>query len=303
MVDALNIQKITKRYLDGFTALKRVSFQVKKGSFFALLGPNGAGKTSLISLISQLTDPTNGSVEVLGTPIEKDPVFAKQNLGIVPQEVNVNIFLTVEQILTFNGGFYGLNKTTLALRIPKVLKQLKLWNKKDVQARFLSGGMKRRLMIARALIHEPQILLLDEPTAGVDVEIRTETWSFLKELNQQGLTILLTTHYMEEAERLCDHVVVLDQGQVMFDGRMAALLDKFDEEVVQLFFDEESQKRAIPRYLTRIDSESASVKIDRNRSLQSVLIDCNDRGVKVKRLDILESRLEKTITSLARKKR
>ncbi|MDF5399193.1 ABC transporter ATP-binding protein, partial [Vibrio parahaemolyticus] len=200
---ALEIEQLRKTYAGGFEALKGISLQVKKGDFYALLGPNGAGKSTTIGIISSLVNKTSGTTKVFGYDIDTDLELAKQNLGLVPQEFNFNQFETVEQIVMQQAGYYGVSKVLAKERAEKYLKKLDLWEKRQERARNLSGGMKRRLMIARALMHEPQLLILDEPTAGVDIELRRSMWGFLKEINQeQGITIILTTHYLEEAEML-----------------------------------------------------------------------------------------------------
>ncbi|MDF4311122.1 ABC transporter ATP-binding protein, partial [Vibrio parahaemolyticus] len=204
---ALEIEQLRKTYAGGFEALKGISLQVKKGDFYALLGPNGAGKSTTIGIISSLVNKTSGVAKVFGYDIDTDLELAKQNLGLVPQEFNFNQFETVEQIVIQQAGYYGVSKILAKERAEKYLKKLDLWEKRKERARNLSGGMKRRLMIARALMHEPKLLILDEPTAGVDIELRRSMWDFLKEINQQqGITIILTTHYLEEAEMLCRNI-------------------------------------------------------------------------------------------------
>ena len=208
---ALEIEQLRKTYAGGFEALKGISLQVKKGDFYALLGPNGAGKSTTIGIISSLVNKTSGTTKVFGYDIDTDLELAKQNLGLVPQEFNFNQFETVEQIVMQQAGYYGVSKVLAKERAEKYLKKLDLWEKRKERARNLSGGMKRRLMIARALMHEPQLLILDEPTAGVDIELRRSMWEFLKEINQeQGITIILTTHYLEEAEMLCRNIGIIN---------------------------------------------------------------------------------------------
>ena len=302
MAYALNIKNLSKRYSDGLKALSKVSLQVNEGDFFALLGPNGAGKTSLINIITQLNHADEGEVEVFGLSPKSHSIDVKKMVGLVPQEFNFNMFLTVEQILSYSAGYYGVPESVRASKINSVLKRLNLSSKKNVMARFLSGGMKRRLMIARALMHSPRLLLLDEPTAGVDVEIRQETWSFLKELNEKGLTIILTTHYLEEAERLCNAASVLHLGKVRFSGKMRQLLKTFCEEDIQFFFSEDVQKTSMPKYFDIVDRNSARVTLNDRRTLQKVFNDCQENGLHVDRIDVLESRLEKTLTSLSKEK-
>ncbi|MDF5533514.1 ABC transporter ATP-binding protein, partial [Vibrio parahaemolyticus] len=218
---ALEIEQLRKTYAGGFEALKGISLQVKKGDFYALLGPNGAGKSTTIGIISSLVNKTSGTTKVFGYDIDTDLELAKQNLGLVPQEFNFNQFETVEQIVMQQAGYYGVSKVLAKERAEKYLKKLDLWEKRQERARNLSGGMKRRLMIARALMHEPQLLILDEPTAGVDIELRRSMWGFLKEINQeQGITIILTTHYLEEAEMLCRNIGIINRGELIENTTM-----------------------------------------------------------------------------------
>lgn len=230
MNPAIEITGLKKRYETGkntyMEALKGVSLSIPKGEFFALLGPNGAGKTTLISILSSLALKSEGTVEVQGISIDKDPNTVKSFIGLVPQEFNFDIFGKVINIVLDQAGFYGIPRAEALPYAEKLLKDLGLWDKKDQQAQALSGGMKRRLMIARALIHKPQILLLDEPTAGVDVELRRQMWDFLRELNAAGTTIVLTTHYLEEAEMLCRRVAIINKGEIIEQGSVKELLSK-----------------------------------------------------------------------------
>ncbi|MDF1833179.1 MAG: ABC transporter ATP-binding protein, partial [Porticoccaceae bacterium] len=211
---ALSIKGLTKTYGNGFQALKGVDLDVMPGDFFALLGPNGAGKSTIIGIISSLVRKTTGSVAVFGQDIDKDFARAKKNVGVVPQEFNFNQFEKVFDIVVTQAGYYGLPRKVAEQRAEKYLRRLDLWDKQDQRSRMLSGGMKRRLMIARALVHEPRLLILDEPTAGVDIELRRSLWGFLREINAQGTTIILTTHYLEEAESLCRRIAIIDQGAI-----------------------------------------------------------------------------------------
>lgn len=227
---AIDIQGLKKRYPTGkgthMEALKGVSLTIPKGEFFALLGPNGAGKTTLISILSSLAVKTEGEVIVNGVSLDRDPNKVKSFIGLVPQEFNFDIFAKVIDIVLHQAGFYGITRTDALPYAEKILKDLGLWDKRDQPAQALSGGMKRRLMIARALIHKPQILLLDEPTAGVDVELRRQMWDFLRELNASGTTIVLTTHYLEEAEQLCRRVAIINKGEIIEEGSVKQLLSK-----------------------------------------------------------------------------
>lgn len=224
MTPALAIRDLTKTYKNGFNALKGINLTVDEGDFYALLGPNGAGKSTTISIISALTRKTSGEVKIFGHDIDREPSKAKQCLGIVPQEFNFGMFEKVFDILVTQAGYYGIPKKIAEQRAEKYLNQLGLWEKRDVQSRLLSGGMKRRLMIARAMIHEPRLLILDEPTAGVDIELRRSMWDFLQQINSEGTSIILTTHYLEEAEMLCRRIAIIDQGLIKKDTDMKSLL-------------------------------------------------------------------------------
>lgn len=233
-MNALEIINLSKIYRNGFEALKGINLSVKQGDFLALLGPNGAGKSTTIGIICSLINKTSGSVNILGHDLNNTPREAKRNLGIVPQEFNFNVFEPVEEILVNQAGYYGVSRKEAYKRSEMRLKQLELWDKRRDMARELSGGMKRRLMIARALMHNPQILILDEPTAGVDIEIRRSMWDFLQKINQSGTTIILTTHYLEEAEHLCKNIAIIDQGEIIKNCTMVELLAELDSECLLL---------------------------------------------------------------------
>lgn len=230
MHHALAISQLSKTYKNGFQALKGIDLCVPEGEFYALLGPNGAGKSTTISIISSLTKKTGGTVEIFGYDLDRSPSLAKQQLGVVPQEFNFGQFEKPFDILTTQAGYYGITRQIAMQRAEEYLQKLGLWEKKDTQARLLSGGMKRRLMIARALMHQPKLLILDEPTAGVDIELRRSMWDFLTELNQNGTTIILTTHYLEEAEMLCRRIAIIDRGQIKEDTTMKNLLNQLSVE-------------------------------------------------------------------------
>lgn len=221
---ALEIQNIQKTYKNGVEALKGISFSVKDGEMFALLGANGAGKTTLIGILTGLVNKTGGTASVFGIDIEENPEDARSLIGVVPQEFNFNIFERVEDIVVTAAGYYGIPRKEAIPRTEKILKQLSLWDKRHMKSMTLSGGMKRRLMIARALVHQPKLLLLDEPSAGVDVELRREMWQFIRELNANGTTVILTTHYLEEAEQLCENLVIIKQGEIAQQGSIKQLL-------------------------------------------------------------------------------
>lgn len=230
---AVEIKDLRKTYEGGVQALKGVSLTINKGDFFALLGPNGAGKTTIISILTSLTKKTSGEVSVFGSSIDTDGDTAKTHIGVVPQEFNFNIFEKVIDIVTTQAGYYGIPRKQARLDAESILKELGLWEKKDVQAQKLSGGMKRRLMIARALIHKPTLLILDEPSAGVDIEMRLGMWDFLRRMNKEGTTIVLTTHYLEEAEQLCRTVAIINKGEVKLHEAMQALLERHGKDKLE----------------------------------------------------------------------
>ena len=233
-MNALTISKLEKQYPNGVTALRGIDLEVAAGDFFALLGPNGAGKSTAIGIVASLVNKTSGQVAIFGHDLDTDRARAKASIGLVPQEFNFNQFETVSQIVLNQAGYYGITRASARDRAERYLKQLGLWEKRDVVSRELSGGMKRRLMIARALIHEPRLLILDEPTAGVDIEIRRSMWRFLEDINRRGTSIILTTHYLEEAENLCRRVAVINHGRIVEHGTVGELLHKLHYETFVL---------------------------------------------------------------------
>ena len=237
-MNALNIKNLQKTYKNGVNALKGVDLTVKEGDFFALLGPNGAGKSTVIGIIASLVNKTSGQVEVFGHSLDNHSADVRMHIGLVPQEFNFNIFEPVGEILINQAGYYGINRQEARQRAEVYLKQLELWDKRFDMAKELSGGMKRRLMIARALMHRPKLLILDEPTAGVDIEIRHSMWAFLKEQNAQGTTIILTTHYLEEAESLCNNIAIISNGVTIEQTQMRSLLDRLHVETFILYLAE-----------------------------------------------------------------
>lgn len=234
LMNALTIKNLSKTYENGNQALKGIDLNVEAGDFYALLGPNGAGKTTAIGIISSLVNKTGGEVEIFGHSIDTDMESAKACLGLVPQELNINLWDTVGNIVSNQAGYYGIGGKVARQRVEKYLRALRLWDRRDDIARSLSGGMKRRLMIARALVHEPRLLILDEPTAGVDIEIRRSMWEYLQNINAAGTTIILTTHYLEEAETLCRHIGIIDDGRIIEDAKMSTVLRKLQREVLVL---------------------------------------------------------------------
>ena len=269
---ALEINNLTKIYRNGTEALSGVNLEVNQGDFFALLGPNGAGKSTTIGIICSLINKTSGSVSVYGVDLDNDPFAARMHIGLVPQEYNFNIFEPVGEILINQAGYYGIPRKTAIQRAEKYLKQLELWDRRFDMAKELSGGMKRRLMIARALVHEPQLLILDEPTAGVDIEIRHSMWSFMRDLNKSGTTIILTTHYLEEAETLCNNIAIIDHGVTIEQTNMRELLDRLSMESFVLYLDHGiDELPACDGYDVRmLDNKTLEVDLHKGQSMNNL---------------------------------
>lgn len=304
-MNAISIKNLKKTYATGVHALKGVSLEIPSGDFFGLLGQNGAGKTTLIGIISGLVNKTSGNVSVAGFDIDKNPENGRMTIGVVPQEFNLSIFEKVFDIVVDQAGYYGVPRKKAFVSAEKYLRALGLWEKRDQKAIALSGGMKRRLMIARALIHEPQILILDEPTAGVDVELRRGMWDFLTKLNSEGVTIILTTHYLEEAERLAKQLAIIDHGEIIEKGSVKELVKKLD---IQPFaFDLE--KRITAETLSHLrefdaralDEDTIEVRLPKNRSVNDVF-HAFDRGeIRVKNMRTSANRLEELFLNLTKK--
>ncbi|BBT79150.1 ABC transporter ATP-binding protein [Aeromonas veronii] len=298
-MNALEISGLKKTYQGGVEALKGIDLCVKQGDFFALLGPNGAGKSTTIGVISSLVNKSAGKVKVFGYDIDSDLEQAKAQLGLVPQEFNFSQFEKVIQIVTHQAGFYGVPKAEAKIRAEKYLRQLDLWEKRDMPARTLSGGMKRRLMIARALMHEPKLLILDEPTAGVDIEIRRSMWTFLKELNEQGVTIILTTHYLEEAEMLCRNIGIIDKGRLIENTSMKNLLGKLGRETFLLDLAPGSAVPEVPEFNGRMpDERTLEVDLDKSQSLNSLFEQLSNQQVQVVSMRNKANRLEELFVNL-----
>ncbi|MDA9297364.1 ABC transporter ATP-binding protein [Pseudomonadales bacterium] len=297
---ALTIENLTKTYANDFQALRGISLNVERGDFFALLGPNGAGKSTTIGIIFSLIDKTSGKVNICGIDIDQDFPTAKKHVGIVPQEFNFNVFEKVKHIVITQGGYYGLPRALAEERAEKYLKILGLWDKRDETARSLSGGMKRRLMIARALVHEPELLILDEPTAGVDIEMRRAMWDFLRELNESGTTIILTTHYLEEAETLCRNIAIIDEGRIIHDGSMRDLLRELHTETFVLDAAQPLLPALdIPGYPTVVvDAHSVEVVVDKHQSLNALFAELSRQGIEILSLRNKTNRLEEMFVSL-----
>jgi len=297
---AIEINHLGKTYDNQFEALKDVSFNVKQGDFIALLGPNGAGKSTTIGIICSLVNKSVGEVKVFGHSIDTDLELAKRCIGLVPQEFNFSQFETCQQIVVNQAGYYGLPRAKAIKRAQVVLQQLGLLDKKDDQARSLSGGMKRRLMIARALMHEPKILILDEPTAGVDIEIRRTMWEFLRELNQQGTTIVLTTHYLEEAEQLCRNIVIINQGEIVENTSMKELMTRLDMETFVLDVDQvPSELPSIDNmHFRRRDDSSIELDLPKDKALNQAFKCLSDQQVRVLSMRNKTNRLEELFVQI-----
>ncbi|STE18349.1 ABC transporter ATP-binding protein [Citrobacter sp. wls718] len=303
MTIALELQQLKKTYPGGVQALRGIDLQVEAGDFYALLGPNGAGKSTTIGIISSLVNKSSGRVSVFGYDLEKDTVNAKRQLGLVPQEFNFNPFETVQQIVVNQAGYYGVEYKEAVKRSKIYLKQLDLWEKRNERARMLSGGMKRRLMIARALMHEPKLLILDEPTAGVDIELRRSMWGFLKDLNDKGTTIILTTHYLEEAEMLCRNIGIIQHGELVENTSMKNLLSKLKSETFILDLAAKSPLPKLEGYQYRlVDTSTLEVEVLREQGVNSVFSQLSAQGVQVLSMRNKANRLEELFVSLVHDK-
>lgn len=301
---ALKIRQLHKTYGNGLHALRGIDLDVEQGDFFALLGANGAGKSTTIGIIVSLITKTGGTIEVFGHDVDRDFASAKSYIGLVPQEFNFNIFETCEQILMNQAGYYGMRKSEAKLQAEKYLKQLELWDKRHSLARELSGGMKRRLMIARALLHEPKLLILDEPTAGVDIEIRRAMWDFLTEINRQGTTIILTTHYLEEAENLCRNIAIIDHGNIIENTSMRQLISQLHMET--FVFNLAQPLQYAPELVgcesRLIDDTTLEIDVDKQQSLNKLFAHLSDANIDVLSMKNKANRLEELFLGLITKK-
>lgn len=300
---ALSIRGLEKTYANGFKALKGIDLDVREGDFFALLGPNGAGKSTTIGILSTLVNKSAGKVEVFGHDLDTSPLQLKRCIGVVPQEFNFNQFELAINILLVQAGYYGIRRAEAQERAEQLLRQLDLWDKRHTQSRMLSGGMKRRLMIARALMHQPRLLILDEPTAGVDIEMRRSMWEYLTQLNAEGTTIILTTHYLEEAEQLCRNIAIIDHGQIVENTSMRALLTKLQVETFIL-----DLKRTLDRLpdlqgyeFSQVDECTLEVRVDKAVGLTSLFVQLHEQGVEVVSMRNKANRLEELFVSLVEK--
>ncbi|MQX54710.1 ATP-binding cassette domain-containing protein [Alcanivorax sp. PA15-N-34] len=303
MLSALTIRNLTKTYANGVQALKGIDLDVEQGDFFALLGPNGAGKSTTIGVISSLVNKSGGKVSIFGHSLDTDRSLAKKKIGVVPQEFNFNQFEKVFDIVVTQAGFYGIPAPLARERAEKYLRQLGLWDKRDMQSRTLSGGMKRRLMIARALVHEPDLLILDEPTAGVDIELRRSMWDFLTRTNQEGKTIILTTHYLEEAESLCRNIAIIDHGVIVENTNMRSLLEKLQVEtfILDLARPVESAPVLEGFEVLLRDAQTLEVAVPKTQSLNTLFVALAEQQFEVMSMRNKANRLEELFVRLVDK--
>lgn len=303
-MNALSIKSLTKIYANGFQALKGINLDVEAGDFFALLGPNGAGKSTTIGIISSLVNASSGSVAVFGHDLQRERQRAKTFIGVMPQEINFNQFETVQSIVMTQAGYYGMPRKEARQRSEYCLKQMQLWDKRNTVSRRLSGGMKRRVMIARALVHNPKLLILDEPTAGVDIEIRRSMWDLLREVNQQGTTIILTTHYLEEAENLCRNIAIIDQGEIVEHSSMAGLLNRLH--IDHFVLDLERPIEAMPVIegfeFEKLGDQSLSVAVPKEIGLNKLFQELSARQINVSSMKNKSNRLEQLFMDLVSSK-
>ena len=301
---ALEITGLKKVYDNNVEALKGIDLKITKGDFFALLGPNGAGKSSTIGIISSITNKTDGNIKIFGVDIDQNFPKAKSFLGVVAQEINFSQFEKVEDIVITQAGFYGIPKDIAKERCKNLLKKLSLWDKRQDQARNLSGGQKRRLMIAKALVHEPKLLILDEPTAGVDIELRREMWDFLSDINKKGTTIILTTHYLEEAEQHCNNIAIIDEGSIVEDTSMKELLSRLS--IQSFVLDLEHEIKDLPNLsifdLKSQDSKTLIATLTKDDDLNTLFNKLSEHGIKVKSMRNEQNRLEELFIRLVKEK-
>ena len=298
MTYALSVEHLSKTYANGTHALKGISFAVKEGDFFALLGPNGAGKSTTIGIVTSLVNKSGGKVKIFEHDLDTHLAHAKSCVGLVPQEFDFNIFTKIISTVVNQAGFYGISRKLAFERAEKYLTQLGLWEKRNQPALELSGGMKRRLMIARALMHEPKLLILDEPTAGVDIELRRELWDFLREINKQGTTVILTTHYLEEAEMLCRNVAIINEGNIIEHDTMKAVLQKLHQETFILYL--KDPVFVPPDFVRKVDDYTLEVDLVSENMLTDVIEKLSGCNIKIKTLRNKTNRLEELFVKLTR---
>ena len=300
---ALEVNNLKKTYANGVEALKGISLNIEEGDFFAFLGPNGAGKSTLSGIISSLVNSTSGEVKVFDTSVQKQRSKAMSYIGLVPQELNFNQFEKPLEIIVNQAGYYGIDRKTALQRAEKYLRQLQLWDKHDVVSRALSGGMKRRLMIARAMVNEPRLLILDEPTAGVDIEIRRTMWEFIREINESGTTVLLTTHYLEEAEELCRNIAIIDHGEIIQNTNMKSLLGSLD---IETFVLDVSEPLSVAPQIEGMefhlrDPYTLEASLPKKKSINTLFSSLSEAGIRVRSMRNKSNRLEELFLRLVDK--
>ena len=300
---ALLINNLTKTYSNGHKALHGIDLEIKHGDFFALLGPNGAGKSTTIGIITSLIKKTSGDIKIYGIDIDKNFVKAKTYIGLVPQEINFNTFEPINEIIINQAGYYGVPRSIAVPEAEKLLRKLGLWDKKDQFSRKLSGGMQRRLMVARALIHKPKLLILDEPTAGADVEVRRLMWKYLKFLNENGTTIILTTHYLEEAENLCKSIAIIDDGKILENSSMKDFLSQLKNETFIIYTENKvsRENKLLGEDSKIIDDNTIEISISSGSDINSLIQQLSDQGIKIKTLKNKTNRLEELFMRLVDK--
>lgn len=298
-MNALTIQNLRKTYQNGFEALKGIDLEIQQGDFFALLGANGAGKSTTIGIISSLVNPTSGNIKIFDYDLKTQRNLAKSCLGVVPQEINFNQFDTAKNIVLNQAGYYGIPKKIALQRVETCLKQVDLWDKRDTVSRRLSGGMKRRVMIARAMVHNPKLLILDEPTAGVDIEIRRSMWEMMKEVNAQGTTIILTTHYLEEAESLCRNIAIIDNGKIIEHSDMASLLTRLHVDYFILDLAQPVKNLVLEGFeVTLISEKVIEVGVPKERNLNELFAKLSASNIQVVSMKNKSNRLEQLFINL-----
>ena len=297
---ALEINNLSKTYRDGTVALRGIDLIVEEGEFFGLLGPNGAGKSTTIGIVTSLVNKTGGTIRCFGIDLDREPARAKCQIGLVPQEFNFNQFEPPEQIVMQQAGYYGMPRSVARRQTEKYLRKMGLWEKRATGARLLSGGMKRRLMIARALVHEPKLLILDEPTAGVDIDLRRSTWALLKEINQQGTTVILTTHYLEEAEMLCRRIAIINRGQIIEDTDTKSLMLKLNIETFVLDLESAApESLLLDGFVHRLtDPTTLEIDVPKERSLNAAFEMLSNQGVGVASMRNKTNRLEELFVEM-----
>lgn len=303
-MQALSFRQLTKTYKNGVQALKGIDLEVEEGDFFALLGPNGAGKTTAIGIVTSLVNKSSGKVFVFGHDLDTELAAAKSCIGVVPQELNFNQFETIATILVNQAGFYGIPRKVAHARLEKYLNALQLWDKRNAVSRSLSGGMKRRLMIARALMHEPRLLILDEPTAGVDIEVRRSMWTFMRDINAAGTTIILTTHYLEEAETLCRNVAIIDKGRIIENDRMSRVLRKLQTEIFVFNLRHPiAAAPELPGYSVKLpDDHTLEIEVSKEQNLNDIFSRLSGMGIDVLSMRNKSNRLEELFMRLVEQK-